>query len=281
VLGQERLRDIDTQRVQRLCRALLNGGLSAKTAKHIKAAMRAIFTHAKSEKCFAGDNPAQLVKLPEVMTAEKYAYSFAEAQTVLERLRGMAKRQERLMALLSLTTSLNVAELCGLRWKRVNLADAVVQSGGETIPPYSLLVREDFYRGKWGTTKTKRRRRTIGIPDELIPELVALKAASPFHRPEDVVFASTKGTPIDAHNVNNRIFRPLSVDLGFPVTWHIFRHSASTFCEHLEMPMGDREKLMGHAKCAVQPQRLDEDLCACSIPAFIGPRRRAFALFRV
>ena len=55
-------------------------------------------------------------------------------------------------------------------------------------------------------------------------------------------------TPLDAPNINNRIFRPLSKELGFPVTWHVFRHSAATFCEHVEMPMSDREKLMGHAK---------------------------------
>jgi integrase len=88
----------------------------------------------------------------------------------------------------------------------------------------------------------------VGIPDELVAELIALKRNSPFSRPDDVVFCSTVGTPIDAHNVNNRVFRPLAAELGFPVSWHIFRHSAATFCEHVEMPMSDREKLMGHSK---------------------------------
>jgi integrase len=77
--------------------------------------------------------------------------------------------------------------------------------------------------------------------------LLRLKLESPFNRPDDVVFCSGIGTPIDAHNVNNRVFRPLAAELGFPVSWHIFRHSAATFCEHVEMPMSDREKLMGHA----------------------------------
>lgn len=248
VLGQERLRDIDTQRIQNLCRSLINRGLAPKTVKHVKNAVSAIFSHAKQERFFAGDNPAQFVKLPEAISAEKYAYSFAEAQTVLDRLLLTHHSKERLMALLSLTTSLNVAELCGLRWKRLNLSDGIIQSGGETIPPLSLIVREDFYRGKWGTTKTKSRRRTIGIPDLLIADLVMLNEESPFNKPDDIVFASKRGTPIDAHNVNSRVFRPLSKELGFPVSWHIFRHSASTFAEHVEMPMSDREKLMGHAK---------------------------------
>jgi integrase len=167
-LGQERLRDIDTQRIQNLCRSLLASGKSVKTVVHVKNAMSAIFTHAKAERFFAGDNPAQFVKLPEVAAPERYAYSFSEAYTLLERLAERSRVKERIMAVLSMTTSLNIAEMCGLRWKRLNLSEGVVQSAGETIPPFSLIVREDFYRGKWGTTKTKTRRRTVGIPNELI-----------------------------------------------------------------------------------------------------------------
>ena len=139
-----------------------------------------------------GDNPAQFVKLPEVVEAEKYGYSFAEAQTVLEHVRQDDHKKKRLMAALSLTTSLNVAELCGLRWKRLNLSDGIIQSAGKTIPPFSLIVREDVYRGKRGTTKTKSRRRTVGIPNELIGEFIALRESSPFQSPDDVVFASSR-----------------------------------------------------------------------------------------
>jgi integrase len=109
-------------------------------------------------------------------------------------------------------------------------------------------VREDFYRGQWGTVKTKSRRRTLAIPDVLIDELIRLREGSAFNKPDDVVFASSHGTPLDAHNINSRIFRPLSKELGFPITWHVFRHSAATFCESVEMPMSDRVKLMGHSK---------------------------------
>jgi integrase len=247
VLGEERMRDIDTQRIQNVCRSLLNSGKSVQTATHIRNALSAIFTHAKEQRFYVGENPAQLVKLPALVHAERYAYSFSEAETVLEHLREMGKFQERIMALLSMTTSLNIAELCGLRWKRLNLTGGIVQSGGEAVPPYSLIVREDYYRGKWGTTKTSSRRRTIGIPDAVVADMLELKRISPFHAADDVVFASSIGTPLDAHNVANRVFRPLAAKLGFPISWHIFRHSAATFCEHVDMPLSDRVKLMGHA----------------------------------
>jgi hypothetical protein len=104
-LGEERLRDIDTQRIQNLCMSLLRSGKSVQTATHIKNALSAIFRHAKEKNFFVGENPAQFVKLPEVAAAEKYAYSFEEAQLVLQRLVELRRIKERIMALLSMTTS--------------------------------------------------------------------------------------------------------------------------------------------------------------------------------
>jgi hypothetical protein len=47
---------------------------------------------------------------------------------------------------------------------------------------------------------------------------------------------------MDAHDVNNRIFRPPPAELGFTISWHVFRHTAATFSEDLEIPMSEREK---------------------------------------
>jgi hypothetical protein len=45
------------------------------------------------------------------------------------------------MALLSMTTSLNVAEMLALRWERVNLTPEIVVVGSEMVQPFTLLVR--------------------------------------------------------------------------------------------------------------------------------------------
>jgi hypothetical protein len=110
------------------------------------------------------------------------------------------------MAFLSLTTSLNVAELSGLHWKRINLSGKFVHSAGEAIAPYSLHVRENYYLNRWGSVKTKSRQRTVGLPDYVESQLVAVRDASSFTKPDDPVFTSRVSTPIDAHNINNRIF---------------------------------------------------------------------------
>jgi hypothetical protein len=46
-----------------------------------------------------------------------------------------------------MTTSLNVAEMLALRWKRLNLTRVIVTVGAEMLNPCSLAVRENYYRG--------------------------------------------------------------------------------------------------------------------------------------
>jgi integrase len=242
-LGSLRLRDIQPSDVRKMVSKMEQKPYSQKTISHVKTAVVTIINFAKEEKYFSGDNPGERVRLPEVHVPERLAYSFAQAQAVIEALPSPVRE----MVFLSMTTSLNVAELCGLRRMRLNLTDSAIFSAGEAIPPYSALVRENYYRNRWGTVKSKKRRRTVGLPDFVVETLQQLLAAAKFDKPNDPVFTSRNGTPIDAHNTNSRIFKKVSAQLGIPVTWHIFRHSAATFMNAMDMPLADREKMMGHA----------------------------------
>ena len=67
------------------------------------------------------------------------------------------------MALLSMTASLNVAEMLALRWKRVNLSPEPAIVVGEILQPRTLAVRENYYRGQFGTVKAKSRRRCVPL----------------------------------------------------------------------------------------------------------------------
>ena len=255
-LGSLKLRDLQAADIRRFLDDLERKGLSPKTLKHIRTTLTTIFNHAKTENYFSGDNPASKVRLVETQSPERYAYSFEEAQVILSRLASPVAE----MVLASMLTSMNVAELCGLLWKRINLTSKTVFSAGEAIPPCSALVRENFYRNTRGTVKSKARRRTVGLPLYLVERLVTLKDASPFAKPDDPVFSSRNGTPLDAHNINSRLFKKVSGELELPVTWHIFRHSAATFCEALGMPLSDREKLLGHSKAQMTQHYTHSDV---------------------
>src|SRR5262249_30116188 len=69
------------------------------------------------------------------------------------------------------------------------------------------------------------------------------------------------GTPIDRHNISNRQLRPLSVKLGFPVTWHGFRRAHSTFVGTFEdVAVEDRVATMGHADAKMTLHYSIEDI---------------------
>ncbi|HEX5424857.1 MAG TPA: tyrosine-type recombinase/integrase [Candidatus Acidoferrales bacterium] len=261
-LGKMRLRDVSSTDISTMTTKLAEKGYAPKTVSHIKTATTTIFNFAKRKEFRTGDNPARLVRLEEVSSPERYAYSPREAQAILERLQSPILEA----VFMAVTTSLNVAELCGLKRKRVNLTDKTLYSAGEAIPPFSLLVREQYYRNRWGTVKKQAKRkisaryRTVGIPDHLVGLLAKLMIASQFQKPEDPVFCSRNGTPIDAHNVNNRIFKKIQTDLGIPVSWHLFRHSTATFAEALGMPLSDRMALMGQARAEMTQHYTHSDV---------------------
>lgn len=151
------------------------------------------------------------------------------------------------MALVSMTASLNVAELLGLRWSRLNLTSEVQVVGTEVLQPYSLAVRENYYRGKFGSVKKKSRNRNLPLSRSAIDALLAIRVESKFTGPDDLVFASRNGTPLNERNLLRRVLKPAGAQLGIPwLSWHVFRHTHATLGEEIGMSLSDRQAQMGH-----------------------------------
>jgi hypothetical protein len=89
------------------------------------------------------------------------------------------------MALLSICTSMNFAEMAGLRWRRVNLGATPTTADGDNLPAFSLRVAENFYGGQYGSVKSQSRQRIVRLPLVVIDALQQIKAASKFTGPDD------------------------------------------------------------------------------------------------
>ncbi len=269
-LGSFRLCDIRKDDVQQLVSRILNGTYSVtrkvkgpdgkvkstieirpysvQTAKHIKTTVSAIFTHAESEDCFVGTNPAKHVRLPEMKRAPRHALTFDQVKRLVEALAPPASH----LVLFAVLTSMNVAEICGLRWRRVNLSNDWSTVDGEALPPFHIAVREQWYRGEFGTVKAAARRRNIPVPKTLVAVLEEIRRTSKFTAPDDLVFSSRNGTAIDEHNIAARHLKPAGTKLGMPwVSWHCFRHTHSTLTKTVGLSDFDRMGLMGHSSMAM------------------------------
>ena len=70
------------------------------------------------------------------------------------------------------------------------------------------------------------------------------------------MFASTKGTPLDAQNVVNRYYKPLLKRAGLPpVRFHDLRHSCLSLLAARGEPIRDLQALAGHATASFTLQR--------------------------
>ena len=139
-IGDLRLRNVTNDDIQALVKLKIEKGYSVQTAVHIRNAVSAVFNHAKLKRAYSGDNPAVGVRVPEMTRKETQSLSFEAGRAVL----AILPSPVREMALLSITTSLNVAEMLGLRWKRVNLSAQLQVVSGQVLQPCTLAVRENY-----------------------------------------------------------------------------------------------------------------------------------------
>jgi integrase len=82
------------------------------------------------------------------------------------------------------------------------------------------------------------------------------KLRAPDYEDSGLVFATGKGTPVDAQNIVNRHFKPLLGRAGLPpVRFHDLRHSCLSLLAQRGEPIRDLQALAGHATAAFTLQR--------------------------
>ena len=244
-LDDVRLRDLTQDHVEWLVTSMIERDVAPATVKHAKTTCSAIITYAKKKGFFKGDNPAQGTETPELVPVkELWALTLEQLELVLTRLKYPARQ----MCQLAVLTSMNVAEINGLQWKRVNLTDKIVIADGAPLPPRSLSIRRQLNQGRMETTKRKSRNRVVPLSQEVVAMLVELKQREKYTGPEDYVFVSKRGTPVDTHNLANRALKKVGAELDMPwLSWHVFRRTHTTLLAEDGLEIADRQKLMGHA----------------------------------
>lgn len=227
-IGEMRLRDVSTEDCQRLVSAALSRGYSVQYALHIRNCISAIFEHAESKDWFSGRNPARRVKFPENVPAPQNALTFDQLRAVAASLDPLT----RTMAVCASLTSMNVAEMCGLKWKYVNLSGAWKTVDGESLRPWTMAVRWQWTLGQLGTVKTHKRRRFVVIPELLAGYLSVLQSRGELTGLEGFVFTVT-GKPVDSKNLLRRRLKPIGKALGLRVGWHTFRRTFDTLADQV------------------------------------------------
>jgi integrase len=141
-----------------------------------------------------------------------------------------------------------------LKWSDVDLDAATLRVNRQL-----QRMRRDADSGASGTLEFSEpktaSRRTIDLPQRAVDALRSHRKAqleervkATHYENSGLVFATGKGTPLDAQNVVNRHFKPLLRRAGLPdVRWHDLRHTYATLLLSRGTHPTYVQKSLGHA----------------------------------
>lgn len=261
-LDDARLCDARPGDVQKLIEAASARGYSSQTVVHIRSVVGAIFALAKKKRWFTGDNPASELRLPEMVRKEAHALTLAQVEEVL----GVMQHPEREVALIMVLTGMNVAEICGLQWKYVNLSDAWSEAEGESIPPGCIAVRKQWSLGQLDRLGKQSRNRILPIPEQLSTILAEFSQRARFSSAEDFVLVTPDGRPVGAKQIASSRLKSIGRSVQMPwLSWHVFGRTHAALAYQYGMQFLQRVVLTRRSEPAVHS-------------AFLSPGAAAYGL---
>jgi integrase len=185
------LKDARTYHVQSWLNQVGAAKLSRNTLKHVKSVISGIFTLAKQQDYFQGENPARdsAINPRAAEPQETYAYTLEEIQTILSLLPEPAATAFAVAAFMGLRHG----EIQGLLWENY-------QDG-------QLYVSRSIWNGRISDPKTRKGRAPVPVIRQLADrlELHRLGSGNPSAGP---IFANSLGRPVSLGSLVNRVILP-------------------------------------------------------------------------
>lgn len=185
------LKDTRTYHVQGWLNQIGESKLSRNTLKHVKSVISGIFTLAKQQDYFQGENPARnsAVNPKATEPQETYAYTLEEIHAILSLLPEPAATAFAVAAFMGLRHG----EIQGLLWE--NYRD------GE------LYVSRSIWNGRVSDPKTRKGRAPVPVIRQLADrlEMHRLRSGKPLVGP---IFANSLCNPLSLGSIVNRIILP-------------------------------------------------------------------------
>lgn len=231
----------------------LNGkaatGLAPRTVGYLRGVLRGALAHAERTDLVTR-NVARLARPPRIPRRRVSPLSVEQVRTFLAAIRG-----DRLEALylVALGVGLRQGEILGLRWSDVDLA-------GGTLTVRHALARIEG-RLVLVEPKSATSRRIVPLPGFVRDGLVAHRArqgAEPLRlspAPKDpfgdLVFVSSRGTPLDGISVTRR-FQRILAGAGLPhQRFHDLRHACATLLLSQGVPARVVMETLGHSEISL------------------------------
>jgi integrase len=231
-LGELPVRDLGIAHVEACLSKLKQKGHASSTLRSVRATFATVLRSAV-KRGHLERNPAHGIVIREGDSKkERRFYSVDQVRRLL----GVLTEPCASVVAVAVLTGMRIGEILALRWKRIDPLGA------------TLEVAENYSSGEFGSPKTKSSQRVLPISSALRRVLENQHARMNPTSPEELVFRTPSGTPLNDKNLYNRELAPACDRIGQPrVSWHSFRHSHQTLLHDNGASLKTSQQLLGHS----------------------------------
>ena len=254
-MGDERVsaigaREINAFSQQLMSRGDSSDGLSAKTVTDIIVVLKSILKYGVSDGYATGQMTG--VRYP---AKEPRRVSIIEDAklTELENLLISSEKRIAVGVLISLYTGVRIGELCGLRWRDVDIENGLMRicRTVERISEVDPLAKRKT-KLIICDPKTESSIRTIPLPPFLLErlrnEFCRVRASTALGSDAlDIYVISGRSTPLEPHSVYAKYKRFLRANNLGDYTFHTLRHTFATRCIEAGFDAKSLSEILGHS----------------------------------
>jgi integrase len=231
-LGSSSLCDLNRAQIEACLSNLRQKGHAGATLRGVRATLSTVL-QAAVERGYLEKNPAHGIRIRGAdAKIERRFYSPVQVRQLLAELTEPC----RTVVLLAVLAGMRIGEILALRWKRLDLLLGTIE------------IAETFSDGRFGSPKTRSSNRVIPMSSTLRDVLDTHRVSAVLTAPNDLVFCTTKGTPLNSKNLYNRVLAPACDRINQPrVSWHSFRHTHATQLAESGESLKTAQALLGHS----------------------------------
>jgi integrase len=231
-LGSLRLCDVSRPAIQQLLLNTKRKGYSGSTVHSIRVTLAKVLQTAV-ESGYLELNPARGIQIGDrEAKKERRFLTPAQVQELLTKL----SEPCHTIVVTAVLTGMRIGEILALRWDRLDFLRGNIE------------VSETYSDGRFGTPKTQSSRRVIPMSSALLGALKTHRSGCKRSMPQDLVFCTTKGTPLSPKNLYNRVLAPACDMAKLPrVSWHSFRHGNATLLGEVGESIKTAQAILGHS----------------------------------
>lgn len=216
-LGRFELAAVGSVEVKQLIASMRDANKADSTIRNAVVPLREMLSHAVEDRLIASNPLAGIRLFGNKRRAPRKIVPPTRAQ--VDKIIAKAKPEARDAIIVAAATGARRGELFALRWADVDFDSNVIHVHAQN---YGGEVTED-------DTKTDAGERDLPLFASIRKLLLERKARMRYSRPQDFVFGSAVGTPMDPGNFVRREFKTALKAAGFDgFRWHDFRHFAVT-----------------------------------------------------